>query len=191
MSDHAKAISAGEALEKLKSGNAGYLTASVNPGDISPAIRKDTCENGQHPYAIVITCADSRVIPEAIFSAGIGEIFTIRVAGNVIDDFQLGSVEYAADHLGTNLIVVLGHTNCGAVGAAMGSSVEGFVKSITDEIKAAIGSETDGYKASCLNVHNSVKKIAEGLHIPPEGNDRGWKVVGAVYHIDDGQVEFL
>lgn len=191
MSDHANALSAEEALAKLKSGNAAYLNASANPGDVSPAIRKDTCENGQHPYAIVVTCSDSRVIPEAIFSAGIGELFTIRAAGNVIDNFQLGSVEYAADHLGTNLIVVLGHTNCGAVGAAMGSGAEGFIKFITDEIKSVIGEETDGYKASCLNVNNSIKKIAEGLHIPPEGNEKGWKVVGAIYHIDDGHVEFL
>lgn len=191
MSDHANALSAEEALAKLKSGNAAYLNASANPGDVSPAIRKDTCENGQHPYAIVVTCSDSRVIPEAIFSAGIGELFTIRAAGNVIDNFQLGSVEYAADHLGTNLIVVLGHTNCGAVGAAMGGGAEGFIKFITDEIKSVIGGETDGYKASCLNVNNSIKKIAEGLHIPPEGNEKGWKVVGAIYHIDDGHVEFL
>lgn len=191
MSDHANTVSAEEALAKLKSGNAAYLNVSANPGDISPAIRRDTCDNGQHPYAIIITCADSRVIPEAIFSAGIGELFTIRVAGNVINDFQLGSVEYAADHLGTNLIVVLGHTNCGAVGAAMGTGVEGFIKSITDEIKSVIGDETDGYKACCLNVNNSIKKIAEGLHIPAEGNEKGWKVVGAVYHIDDGHVEFL
>lgn len=191
MSDHANALSAEEALAKLKSGNAAYLNASANPGDVSPAIRRDTCENGQHPYAIVVTCSDSRVIPEAIFSAGIGELFTIRAAGNVIDNFQLGSVEYAADHLGTKLIVVLGHTNCGAVGAAMGGGAEGFIKFITDEIKSVIGGETDGYKASCLNVNNSIKKIAEGLHIPPEGNEKGWKVVGAIYHIDDGHVEFL
>ena len=191
MSNHASAVSAEEALAKLKSGNETYLNASANPGDISPAIRKDTCDNGQHPYAIVITCSDSRVIPESIFSAGIGELFTIRVAGNVIDNIQLGSVEYAADHLGTNLIVVLGHTNCGAVGAAMASGVTGFIKSITDEIKSAIGEETDPYKASCLNVENSIRHIAEGLHIPPEGNEKGWKVIGAVYHIDDGHVEFL
>lgn len=191
MSDHASGIPAKEALAKLKSGNATYLNAMSNPGDISPAIRKDTCDNGQHPYAIVVTCSDSRVIPEAVFSAGIGELFTIRVAGNVINEFQLGSVEYAADHLGTNLIVVLGHTNCGAVGAAMGTGVEGFIKSITDEIKSAIGEETDAYKACCLNVKNGVKHISESLHIPPEGNEKGWEVIGAVYHIDDGHVEFL
>lgn len=191
MSTHASGIPAAEALEKLKSGNAAYLNAATNPGNVSPAIRKDTCDNGQHPYAIVVTCSDSRVIPEAIFSAGIGEIFTIRVAGNVIDDCLLGSVEYAADHLGTNLIVVLGHTNCGAVGASISGGAHGFIKAITDEIMGAIGEEKDAYKACCLNVKNSMKRISDGLQIPPEGNAKGWKVVGAVYHIDDGRVEVL
>ncbi len=185
MSHNANAISAEEALLKLKKGNEAYLTASANPGNVSPKIRKDTCENGQHPYAVVVTCSDSRVIPESIFSAGIGELFTIRVAGNVIHDFELGSVEYAADHLGSKLVVVLGHTNCGAVGAAIGGGAEGFIKSITDEIKSAIGDETDGYKASCLNVNNSIKRIADALDIP------GLKVVGAIYDIEKGSVEFM
>ena len=160
------------------------MTSTTGKGDISPAVRKDTCENGQHPYAIVVTCSDSRVIPESIFSAGIGELFTIRVAGNVMDDNQLGSVEYAADHLGCNLVVVLGHTHCGAVGAAIGGGAGGFIKSITDEIMAAIGDEKDDYKASCLNVENSVKKIQEKIQIS------GLKAMGAVYHIEDGHVEF-
>ena len=181
---HQANISAEEALLKLQKGNEKYLTSSVGAGDISPAIRKDTCENGQHPYAIVVTCSDSRVIPESIFSAGIGELFTIRVAGNVMDDNQLGSVEYAADHLGCNLVVVLGHTHCGAVGAAIGGGAGGFIKSITDEIMAAIGDEKDDYKASCLNVENSVKKIQANIHID------GLKAMGAVYHIEDGHVEF-
>lgn len=183
MSHHAN-ISAEEALLKLKKGNENYLNATVGTGDISPAIRKDTCENGQHPYAIVVTCSDSRVIPESIFSAGIGELFTIRVAGNVIADNQLGSVEYAAEHLGSNLVVVLGHTHCGAVGAAIDGGAGGFIKSITDEIMAAIGNEKDDYKACCLNVENSVKKIEENLNIS------GLKAIGAVYHIEDGRVEF-
>ena len=177
-------LSAAEALEKLKEGNARYLDAASNPGDISSLIRKKTCEEGQSPYAVVITCSDSRVIPESIFSAGIGELFVIRVAGNVIDNHQLGSVEYAADHLGCNLVVVLGHTHCGAVGAAIGGGAGGFIKSITDEIMAAIGDEKDDYKASCLNVENSVKKIQENIHID------GLKAMGAVYHIEDGHVEF-
>lgn len=83
---------------------------------------------------MVVACSDSRVIPESIFSAGIGDLFVVRVAGNVIDNHQLGTIEYAVEHLGCNLVLVLGHTLCGAVGAASGYS-GGFVKFITDEIR--------------------------------------------------------
>ena len=110
-----KNLTADEALEKLKSGNQIYMNSRTGSGDISPEKRLDTCRNGQQPYAIIITCSDSRVLPESVFSAGIGELFVIRVAGNVMDDHQLGSVEYAASHLGVKLIVVMGHNHCGAV----------------------------------------------------------------------------
>ena len=100
-----------KALEKLKAGNARYIDAKVNSEDISQAKRTDTLVNGQKPYAIIITCSDSRVIPENIFMTGIGELFVIRIAGNVIDEHQLGSIEYAASHLGAPLIVVMGHTH--------------------------------------------------------------------------------
>lgn len=184
-----KNSSAAEALAKLTEGNKRYLAATANPGDISPQIRRHTCEHGQNPYAIVITCSDSRVIPEGIFSAGIGEIFTIRVAGNVMDRHQIGSVEYASEHLGTKLALVLGHTNCGAVGAALGGNPGGFVRYITDEIKKAVGTETDPYKACCLNVRRSVSVIKESLK---ELVEKGLlEVRGAVYHIDSGEVTFL
>ncbi|MDE6852440.1 MAG: carbonic anhydrase [Lachnospiraceae bacterium] len=181
---------AAEALEKLKEGNLRYLDATSNPGDISALIRKKTCEEGQYPYAVVITCSDSRVIPESIFSAGIGEIFVIRVAGNVMDNHQLGSIEYAVDHLGSKLVVVLGHTHCGAVGAAMGSDPSGYVKFITDEIRKAIGDEKDELRASCLNVEQSVSVIRDRLKYQGDG-ESDVKVCGAMYHIDSGKVEFL
>lgn len=181
-------LPAAEALSKLKAGNERYLTVSSNPGDVSPQIRQKTCDEGQTPYAIVITCSDSRVIPESIFTAGIGELFTIRVAGNVMDHHQLGSVEYAADHLGTNLVVVLGHTHCGAVGAALSSDPGGFIKYITDEIKKAIGDEKDELKASQLNVERSVALIKEQLKLTDSSD---LKVCGAIYHIDSGKVEFM
>lgn len=187
---HQENISAVKALEKLKEGNKQYLEAVSNPGDISPAIRQKTCDEGQVPYAIVVTCSDSRVIPEAVFSAGIGELFVIRVAGNVIDNHQLGSIEYAADHLGTKLVVILGHTNCGAVGAAMGDVPSGYVKTITDEIRKAIGEEKDALRASCLNVERSVSIVKDSLHYQGEG-EADVRVCGAVYHIDSGKVEFL
>ncbi|MCH5344569.1 MAG: carbonic anhydrase [Acetatifactor sp.] len=179
-----------EALKKLKDGNARYLSAKENEGDISLALREKTCAEGQKPYAIIVTCSDSRVIPESIFSAGIGELFVIRVAGNVIDNHQLGSVEYAAGHLGSPLVVVMGHNHCGAVGAAISDDPSGFIKFITDEIKKAIGGETDDYKACCLNVQNSVKAIESSLKIK-QGEGNGLQVCGALYHLEDGRVEFL
>lgn len=182
-------LSASQALKKLQDGNSQYLTAMTNPGDISPEIRKDTCENGQAPYAVVVTCSDSRVIPESIFCAGIGELFVIRVAGNVIDNHQLGSIEYATAHLGTRLVVVLGHEHCGAVGAAIHDEPDGYIKTITDEIRKAIGEEKDELRASCLNVKRSVSVVKERLGVTD--SDEGIKVCGAMYHIDNGSVEFL
>lgn len=188
---HKENISAAEALTKLKEGNAKYLSAKTNTGDVSPEIRRDTCQNGQSPYAIVITCSDSRVIPESIFMAGIGELFVIRVAGNVMDKHQLGSVEYAAGHLGCKLVVVLGHEKCGAVDAAISSEPDGYVKFITDEIKKAIGGEKDAIRASCLNVERSVSVIKESLNISDNGGDDAVKVCGALYYIGSGEVKFL
>ncbi len=186
---HIKNISASEAIERLKAGNEKYLNSKTGTGDISLEKRSQTYKNGQQPYAIIIGCSDSRAIPESIFSAGIGDLFVIRVAGNVIDKHQLGSVEYAAEHLGCKLVVVLGHSHCGAVGAAISDEPEGYVKSITDEIKRAIGSEKDDIKACCLNIHQSVEAVKDGMKHLVEAED-GLKVIGAIYHIEDGKVEF-
>ncbi len=182
-------FTAEEGLKKLKDGNKKYL-AGKGMGDISSARREETLKNGQQPYAIIITCADSRVIPEAIFSAGIGDLFIIRVAGNVLDDHQLGSIEYAAEHLGCRLVVVLGHTHCGAVDAAIKHNPDGYIRFITDEIKLAIGEEKDGNKACCLNVKHSVSVIESSLAIR-SAEEHGLKVVGAVYFLEDGHVDFF
>ena len=184
-------ISASDARNRLIEGNKKYVDARVSSADISPERRRDTAENGQNPYAIVITCSDSRVIPESIFSAGIGELFVIRVAGNVLDDHQLGSIEYAADHLGTKLIVLLGHTGCGAVGAAIEGHTGGFIESILKDIQLAIGDEKDDFKASCLNVKHGVETIRHELEIHPIHDPKGLEVAGAIYHIEDGRVEFI
>ena len=179
--------SAEEALEKLRKGNEIYLSSKTGTGDISPERRSETLKYGQHPYAIIITCSDSRVIPESIFSAGIGDLFVIRVAGNVIDDHQLGSIEYAASHLGVKLIVVLGHDHCGAVDAAMNHDPDGYIKFITDEIKKAIGDETDEYRACCLNIRHSVEMIENSFEIHKE-EEHGLRVVGAIYQLSSGRV---
>ena len=174
-----------KALKRLKEGNERYLKAEQNGGDISPRRRLFTSQNGQSPYAVIVGCADSRVIPESIFSAGIGELFVIRAAGNVLDQFALGSVEYAVEHLHAKLVVVMGHTGCGAVGAAHGQN-SGYLKYITDEIKGAIGSEKDGEKASILNAKQSAEKIKSIL---PHAEDV--LVISALYHTDSGAVDFF
>ncbi len=183
-------ISAREALEKLKRGNAAYLNAVLPGGDISPSVRQKTCNEGQKPYAVVITCSDSRVMPESIFSAGIGELFVIRVAGNVMDRTQLGSVIYAVSHLGCKLVVVLGHTHCGAVHAAIHDEPDGCVKFLTDEIRLAIRDEQDENKACRLNVERSVRVTKDALGVS-EGDESGLGVIGAIYSIDSGKVDFL
>lgn len=179
-----------EAMELLIKGNERYVNALQGIGDVSPQARERTLTGGQHPYAIVISCADSRVIPEAIFSAGIGDLFVIRVAGNVIDNHQLGSIEYAAGHLGAGLVVVLGHNHCGAVDAAMNHNPEGYIKFITDEIVKAVGSETNEYRACCLNALHSKAIIEQSLEIR-EDEKQGLKVIAAIYHLETGAVDFL
>lgn len=171
------------ALQRLKEGNKIYINSDKNTGDISPEKRLDTYKNGQKPYAVIVSCADSRVIPEGIFSAGIGDLFVIRVAGNVVGDYQLGSIEYAVEHLGCRLVVVLGHTGCGAVGGAL-QEHSGYLKFITDEIRRAIGTETDSEKASILNLKHSVSKIKERI------SAEGLLITGALYHTDSGIVDF-
>ncbi len=182
-----------EFLARLKKGNADYVNNNCNVGDVSAAIRKLTSTDGQHPYAIVITCSDSRVIPDAIFSVGIGEIFVIRVAGNVLDNHQLGSIEYAFSHLDANLIVMLGHTKCGAIGATINShgSSDKYIKYIIEDVKEAIGSETDDYKATILNVEHGVNIIKDAFKDHPEIDTSKLDVIGAVYDIETGEVEWL
>ena len=152
-------ISAEEAIERLRKGNEQYVAIDTFHTDVSPTVLEHFAKNGQEPYAIIIGCSDSRVIPERIFHAA-------------IDDHQLGSIEYAAGHLGTNLIVVLGHTQCGAVTAAIHHDPDGYIKFITDEIKQAIGAEKDDYKAAVLNVKQSVSIIESSLEIQKDEQNR-------------------
>ncbi|SNU09531.1 carbonic anhydrase [Lachnospiraceae bacterium] len=180
-------------LERLIQGNEIYVKNNQNAGDVSLEARQRTAKEGQHPYAIVITCSDSRVIPDAIFSAGIGDLFVIRVAGNVLDNHQLGSVEYAFSHLDANLIVMLGHTKCGAISAAQNShgTTDKFIKYIIEDITEAIGDETDDYKATVLNVKHGVNIIRNAFHDHPDIEDGELDVLGAVYDIETGEVKII
>ena len=181
-------MNAETALNYLKEGNEIYTGGKIFRGNISKEMRKELTENGQKPYAVVIACSDSRVIPEVIFSAGLGELFVIRVAGNVLDDHQLGSIEYAVDHLHTKLVVLLGHTHCGAVGAAVAGGAHGYTGFITDEIRKAIGNEKDERKASILNVQAGVKEIRETFVHDGNPAFKDAMVQGALYDIETGKV---
>ena len=168
---------------RLIAGNNKYIETA------NKARLKDTAENGQHPYAIVVCCSDSRVIPEQIFDASVGDLFVIRVAGNVLDMHQLGSIEYAAGHLDCDHIIVLGHTSCGAVTAALTGGGDGFIKYITDDILEAIGEERDPYKACCLNVEHAMARLKHEFDEHPEIG--GVVIEGAVYDIATGEVNWL
>lgn len=182
-------ISADTALERLREGNTEYVAKGLYTGNVSQKLRRALKENGQHPFACVVTCSDSRVIPESVFSVGLGDLFVIRVAGNVIGEYVLGSVEYAVEHLGTPLVLVLGHTECGAVAAAMGEADSSHVGSIVTEIQEAIGNEHDRNHASSLNVQHSVAKLKELAELSDEAR-ANLKIVGGMYDIDTGEVEF-
>lgn len=106
------------AMETLRSGNARYVSGQMHLEGFDSA-RRSKIAGGQHPHTIVLTCADSRVSPEIVFDQGLGDVFVIRVAGNVVDTYSMASIEYAAEHLGSSLLVVMGHERCGAVGAAV------------------------------------------------------------------------
>lgn len=169
--------------DRLEAGNKRYMET------VDTAVLTDTAENGQHPYAIVVCCSDSRVIPEEIFGAGIGELFVIRVAGNVLDRHQLGSIEYAAGHLHCDHVIVLGHTGCGAVTAALSGGGDGFIKFITDDILEAVGDVRDPYQACCLNVEHAVARLVEEFAEHPEIGSV--TIEGALYDIQNGEVKWL
>ena len=173
-----------EALEKLKEGNARYLKAKQAESDISDTTRRKL-KPAQHPFAVIIACSDSRVVPEYIFSCGLGDIFTVRIAGNVIDDHQKGSIEYAAEHLGASLVVVLGHTHCGAIDAAISDEQpDGHIRFLTEEIREAVGTEKDPIKASKLNAEYSARRICDELEL------EDIHVVTAIYDIETGEVKW-
>jgi len=180
-----------EAVQKLIEGNQRFVGSKINNADISSEIRQGTAENGQKPYAIIVTCSDSRVPPEHIFSAGIGELFVTRTAGQVIGDFELGSIEYGAEHLGAKIILVLGHNHCGAVAAAMGGHGDGHIQKILDEIIPAITGEDDVIKCEKLNIDNSVQRIMKSDIIKHLVHENKIKVISGKYDLESGVVEIF
>ena len=168
--------------KKLISGNNEFIE-TVNKEKALKELNEKLITDGQHPYALVITCSDSRVIPELIFNKTLGEIFVIRTAGNVINDGELATIEYAIEHLKIKEIIVLGHTYCGAVHAAVHKESGNYINKILDKIKTNIGNETDEFKATKLNAI----KVAE--YIKDKFPSYDGLIIPAVYNLKTNKVE--
>jgi carbonic anhydrase len=194
-------ITADEALSKLMDGNKRYVEnqmTGVKTCDVNARKRLST---GQAPYAIILSCSDSRVPPELLFDEGLGEIFVVRVAGNVVDPVVLGSVEYAAEHLGTQLVMVLGHERCGAVKATVDSKGKGegnigkIVKAIAPALKSTKAKKDKAEFVEAV-VDENIKLVKGNLtkqstvlaHLVKKGK---LKVVAAKYDLDDGTVTVM
>lgn len=180
-----------DALNRLLSGNVEYLNAKVAQGDVSPDLRQRLCDEGQKPYAAIVACSDSRVVPEDIFMCGLGELFVIRVAGNVIGETQAASVTYAVQHLGVPLVMVLGHTHCGAISAVLEGCDDEALNPLSRPIANAIGSVKDPDEASALNAVNALKELRCISDIAAMEEQEELLLLPALYHTDSGKVEVL
>jgi carbonic anhydrase len=186
-------VSPDDALAKLKEGNARFVTNKVSTGKPTAAKRAETAQ-GQHPFAIVLGCADSRTSPEIVFDQNIGDLFVVRTAGNLVDDHALGSIEYAVEHLGARLIVVLGHGRCGAVAAALASDtapghVQSLVRDLQPAVQAIKGKEGD---ANDLAIAENARLMAEKIRSEAALADvaKEVRIIPAVYNLDTGKVEW-
>ena len=185
--------SSDEALQILKEGNARFATDKSVLRNIN-AERRESLKNGQNPYAVIVSCSDSRVTPTTVFNAGLGELFDIRLAGNVVDDDALGSIEYAVEHLNTPLIVVMGHQSCGAVTAiynevVKGEKVSGNMESFVKKITPSVNKNGTIDDAIHTNIDMVVKEISEDKGIKTLIDQGKVKVVGAYYDLN-GNVTF-
>jgi carbonic anhydrase len=193
-----------EALQRLLDGNKRYVESKMNAcGEVNAAAREKLAKT-QKPYAIILSCSDSRVPPEIIFDKGLGEIFVVRVAGNVPDPIILGSIEYAAEHLGSPLVMVLGHERCGAVTAAVDAkgkpegNIGAIIKAIAPAVKQAKREYKEKEKTELVEtaINDNVKLVVVNLtkqssvleQFVKEGK---LKIVAAKFDLDDGKVTLL
>lgn len=191
-------------LTKLMDGNKRFVSGKLATKDLGDARRKELAK-GQSPSAIVVTCSDSRVSPELLFDQGLGDVFVVRTAGNVVDKIALGSIEYAAEHLHSPLVVVLGHEKCGAVKATLDTletkgKPEGNIGAIVEKVMpaAVAAQKKGGTKDEILenaikeNAQNTSKEIMEKSsiiqHLMHEGKV---KIVAGEYSLQTGNVEMI
>ena len=188
------------AKQLLIEGNGRFISDKLLSKDLSSTKRMDLMKNGQHPFAVIVSCSDSRVPPELLLDQALGDLFVIRVAGNVITPVELGSVEYAVEHLKAPLVVVVGHEECGAVIAAVqGGDASGSIAAITDKIKPAVnGAMTMGLngkdlieKCADLNIKNALMDISTSPIIKEGVASKKVMILGAKYDLDEGALKFL
>ena len=189
-------ISPNRAVEMLKEGNQRFLDKNELDRDLHLQVSQTS--SGQFPYAVVLSCIDSRVPVELVLDQGVGDIFSARVAGNIINEDILGSIEYACGVAGSKAILVLGHTKCGAVTAACKDVELGNITALLSKVKPAIANiklrdgEVEVEEVTKANVHQSIKEIREKSSILADLETEGKiKIVGAVYHVEDGRISYL
>ena len=191
-------ITADQAMKNLTEGNARFVSGNAIHPDQSIADRRAELVASQHPFAVIVTCSDSRVPPEIVFDQGLGDIFVIRTAGEVMDNVTLGSIEYAVDHLNVPLVLVLGHDGCGAVDAVVsGGEAHGHIVDLVEAIKPAVETAR-GMKGDLLsnsidvNTQNIVAKLksSEPILSLAVKQDK-LKILGARYHLDSGMVNIM
>ncbi len=191
-------IGADEAAAMLLSGNSEYQAGRFDNKNRS-ASRRQEVAGGQHPFAIIVSCSDSRVPPEVVFNKGLGELFVVRTAGHVVDDVAIASIEYAVEHLGSNLILVLGHKKCGAVGAAVGGGeTGGHLPSIIGAIRPAVEKARRGQpgdladQAMIENVRLVREKLEQSKPVLAHAVEKGkLRIVGGFYDISSGKVTIM
>ena len=201
-------ISAHEALERLREGNRRFVSGVRSGGGITSPTRRFELTTGQEPFGIILGCSDSRVPAEIVFDQGLGDLFVIRVAGNIVASSQIGSVEFAAERFGTPLVIVLGHSKCGAVEATIEELMlptEGQsrnLRSIVDRIRPSVEvllatelrHDPDALMAHAIrtNVRASVNQLRHGSHVLEQLIQRErLLVVGAEYSLETGVVDFF
>jgi carbonic anhydrase len=190
-----------ESLQKLMDGNKRYVDGKLASKDLGDSRRKELGK-GQKPFAIVITCSDSRVPPEILFDQGLGDIFVIRVAGNVVNPLELGSIEYGAEHLNSPLLFILGHSKCGAVKATLEAKgePEGNIGEIVKKIQPAVdaakkkgGSEEQIFETAIQenvrNVYNDI--MTKSTIIPHLAQEGKLKIVAGEYKLDSGKIDMI
>ncbi len=201
-------VDATDALQRLKQGNARFVSGSSDRDPLTSSRKRGEAVDGQQPFAVILGCSDSRVPVEMVFDQDLGDLFVIRVAGNIVAPSQIGSVEFAAEAFGTTLVVVLGHSRCGAVQATVeelqrpSADQSPHLKAIVDRIRPAVGKivsenpgdDTDALvdKAVRANIRHAVEALRHGSDIiEGRANSMGLRIVGAEYALETGLVEFF